>query len=75
MDKNKIINGEQLEQISGGFLVEDAANKKFWVARPDGTLLPAPTKEKAEEIAKQYSVSTDVMSAEAYKEKYGRYPG
>lgn len=69
----KAVDLEQLEQVSGGYVVGDKANNRYCVVRQDGSLIvPAPTLDKAREYAKAYNVSTTVMTPEEYKKHFGR---
>ncbi|MCR5269381.1 MAG: bacteriocin [Lachnospiraceae bacterium] len=64
---------EQLQQISGGYVVADEVNKKYYIVRQDGSVIaPAPSAEKAAEFAKAYNVSKTVMTTEEYKKHFGR---
>ena len=67
------LNLDQLEQVSGGLVVEDPVNKKFWVVRQDGSVIsPAPDRESAISFAKAFSISQDVMTLEEYRKHFGR---
>ena len=63
---------DDLAKASGGVIV-DEGNGKFWVVRQDGTVsAPAPSLEKAIEYAKTLSISTEVLTTEQYKKRFGR---
>ena len=62
-----------LENVSGGIIVVEAGNQKYWLVRQNGTVIsPVPTLEKAQEFAKAYGISTSVLSRDEYKAKFGR---
>lgn len=64
---------EQLENISGGMIVDDGDGKKFWLVRQNGTVIsPVPGLENAVEFAKAYGESTRVVTQEEYKKLFGR---
>ena len=72
MDTKKL-NMNEMEKVTGGYVVDNGTGDKFWIVRQDGTVLGyAPTKEKAIEFAKSFNVSTTVMTLEKYKEHFGR---
>ena len=63
---------DDLAKASGGVIV-DEGNGKFWVVRQDGTVYaPAPSPEKAIEYAKTLSISTEVLTKDQYKKRFGR---
>ncbi|MCR5687907.1 MAG: hypothetical protein K6G58_07805 [Lachnospiraceae bacterium] len=74
MDINKNdLTPEELEQVSGGYVIKDEKMNKYGVLRQDGTLLaPAPTLDKAVEYVKSFHVSPQVMTPEEYKDRFGR---
>ncbi len=60
-----------LEDVSGGVIVEDG--NRFWLVRQDGTVIaPAPSREKALEFAKGFSISTEILTREGYLKRFGR---
>ena len=67
------LNMEEMEKVSGGYVVDEGTGNKFWVVRQDASVIaPAPTLEKAIEFAKAFSVSTTVMDRAEYKKRFGR---
>ena len=73
-EKMEKLSPEQLEQISGGYIVSDENNNKYYLVKQDGTvLLPAPSKEKALEYAREYdTINSQLMTVEEYKKHFGR---
>ena len=64
---------EEMEQVTGGYVVKDPEQDKFWVVRQDGTVIgPAPDEKSAVSFAKAFNVSQDVITLDEYKEKFGR---
>ena len=62
-----------LENITGGLIVDDGNGEKFWLVRQDGTVIsPVPGKEKALEFAKALHISAQIMTKEEYARHYGR---
>ena len=71
--EKKYISPEDLEKVTGGCVVYDPDEDKYWLVRQDGTVIaPVPTQEKAVEFAKAFSTSPDVITMEEYRNKYGR---
>lgn len=67
------LNLNEMEKVSGGFVVEDTMANKYWVVRQDGSVIaPAPNKEQAIEFAKAFSTSGTVITREEYKKRFGR---
>ena len=67
------LNLNEMEEVSGGLVVDDLEKNKFWIIRPNGTVIaPAPTKELAIEFAKQFGTSPTVIDMKEYKAKFGR---
>jgi hypothetical protein len=67
------LNLNEMEQVSGGLVVSDPEQNKFWIIRQNGTVIaPAPTEELAIEFAKQFQTSPTVITKEEYKAKFGR---
>ena len=65
-------NMEEMEKMSGGYVVEDGTGSKYWVVRQDGKVIgPAPTLDNAIDFAKAFGVSTKVMTLEEYKNFFG----
>lgn len=73
MDNEKMkLNMEEMEKVSGGYVVEDGTGSKYWVVRQDGKVIgPAPTLDNAIDFAKAFGVSTKVMTLEEYKNFFG----
>jgi hypothetical protein len=70
--KNAIeLSPEDLENISGGLIVEDA-DGKFWLVRQNGTIISPVPGNKAAEFADAYGISKDVITSDDYKLKFGR---
>ena len=62
-----------LADVAGGVIVDDGDGKKFWLVRQNGTVIsPVPSREKAIEFAKAYSISQDIMTREEYARHFGR---
>ncbi len=73
MNNAREINLNEMEKVNGGYVVNDAANNKFWIVRQDGSVIaPAPSLEKAQEFAKDFHTSPSVMTMEEYKKHFGR---
>lgn len=77
MKENKInayeLSPEVMEKVSGGLVVDDGDGQKFWLVRQDGTVIsPVPGKDKAQEFAKAYSISSSVITKEEYRKLFGR---
>ena len=74
MNTNTVeLNLNEMEKVSGGLVVDDPEKNKFWIIRPNGTVIaPAPTKELAIEFAKQFGTSPTVIDMKEYKAKFGR---
>lgn len=73
MDNTREINLDEMEKVSGGYVVNDEANSKYWIVRQDGSVIaPAPSLEKAQEFAKEFQTSPTVMTMEEYKKHFGR---
>ena len=73
MKDENILNLDEsaLEGVAGGYVVDDG--QKYWIVRQDGSVIsPAPGREKAQEFAKAYGLSTTVLNKEEYKAKFGR---
>ena len=67
------LSDSDLENVSGGIIVAESGNQKYWLVRQNGTVIsPVPTLEKAQEFAKAYGISTSVLSRDEYKAKFGR---
>ena len=72
-DELKKLDDLELEDVSGGVIVDDGDGKKFWLIRQNGTVIsPAPSKEKAVEFAQAYHISTQIMTKEEYARHFGR---
>ena len=73
MNNAREINLNEMEKVNGGYVVNDAANNKFWIVRQDGSVIaPAPSLEKAQEFAKEFQTSPSVMTMDEYKKHFGR---
>ena len=71
MEKNEKLELDNLDQVTGGVVVEDGG--KFWLIRQDGTVIaPAPSREKAQECARTMNISPDILTKEEYKAHFGR---
>lgn len=67
------LNLNEMEKVSGGLVVNDTEENKFWIIRQNGTVIaPAPSLELAIEFAKQFQTSPSVITKEEYKAKFGR---
>ena len=72
-DMSRKLTLEDMEKVSGGLVVVDDANGKYWVVREDGSVIgPAPDEEHAVGFAKGFNVSPTVITLEQYKKKFGR---
>ena len=73
MDNAREINFDEMKKVSGGYVVNDEANNKYWIVRQDGSVIaPAPSVEQAQEFAKEFQTSPTVMTMEEYKKHFGR---
>ena len=71
--ENLKLEDVDLENVSGGLIVDDGDGEKYWLVRQDGTVIaPVPGKEKAIEFAKSFHISTKIMTKEEYFEHYRR---
>ena len=71
--QKKELNLEEMENVTGGYVVDDGTGEKFWIVRQDGTVYaPVPTKEQAIEFAKSLNVSPTVKTLDEYKKIFGR---
>ena len=71
--EKKELNMEEMEKVSGGYVVDEGTGSKYWVVRQDGSVIaPAPSLEKAIDFAKAFNVSTTVLTRAEYKERFGR---
>lgn len=67
------LNLNEMEKVSGGYVVDDPEKNKFWIIRQNGTVIaPAPNEEQAMEFAKQFGTSPTVITMDEYKAKFGR---
>ncbi len=72
MNNIKKLNWEEMSQVSGGYVVDNGTGDKYWIVLQNGTVKGyAPTKEQAKEFAKAFGASTDVLTLEGYKKKFG----
>ena len=78
MESNKKmqeLNMEQLEQVTGGLVMQDSDENKFWIVRQDGTIIaPAPSADDAVSFAKAFSTSPTMITKEDYRRMFGRDP-
>ena len=52
--------------------MDNGTGDKFWIVMQNGTVKGyAPTKEQAKEFAKAFGASTDILTLEGYKKKFG----
>ena len=73
MENESALNLEELENVSGGVIVDDGDGKKFWLVRQDGTVIsPVPSREQAIDFAKAYNISPNIMTREEYARHFGR---
>ena len=64
---------EELKSVNGGLIVDNGDGQKFWLVREDGTVIsPVPGKEKAQDFAKAYGLSTRILTKEEYRLRFGR---
>jgi hypothetical protein len=69
----KKLDDLELEEVSGGVIVDDGDGKKFWLVRQDGTVIsPVPSREQAIDFAKAYNISPNIMTREEYARHFGR---
>ena len=67
------LSDSDLEGVSGGVIVVEAGNQKYWLVRQNGTVIsPVPTLEKPQELAKAYGIITKVLTRDEYKSMVGR---
>ena len=72
-NERKTLTPAEMEKISGGLVVSDKANNKYWVVREDGTVIgPAPDETYAKDYAKAFGVSQTILTMEDYKKRFGR---
>ena len=67
----KELNLEQMEQVTGGVIV-DTGEEKLYIVRQDGTVVGPAPKNMAESFAKTLAVSMEVITAEEYEKRFGR---
>jgi len=73
MEEIRELSMEDMAQISGGYVVDNGTDNKYWIVMQDGTVKGyAPTKEKAQEFAKAYGASQTILTLAQYKARYGR---
>ena len=66
------LNLDEMEKVSGGYVVDNGTGDKFWIVMQDGTVKGyAPSKEQAQEYAKAFGASTAILTLDGYKKKYG----
>ena len=72
-DWKKGLKLDDMAQVSGGLVVDNGTGDKYWIIRQDGTVIgPAPNLTDAVSFAKSFSVSTEVITLEEYKTRFGR---
>jgi len=63
----------EMDQASGGLVVDNGTGDKYWIVRQDGTVIgPAPNLDDAVSFAKAFNTSQDVITMEEYKKRFGR---
>lgn len=63
----------EMEQVSGGLVVDNGTGDKYWIIRQDGTVIgPAPILNDAVSFAKAFNTSQDVITMQEYKKRFGR---
>ena len=67
----KKLTMEELEQVTGGVIV-DIGEDVLYIVRQDGTVVGPAPKEMAESFAKTLSVSTEIITGEDYQKRFGR---
>ena len=71
--EKKELSLDEMEAVTGGFVVNDPVENKFWVIRQNGTVIaPASSQEDAIQFAKAFSTSPTVITKEEYVARYGR---
>ena len=72
-NERKVLSLEEMKGVSGGLVVSDEKEKKYWVVREDGTVIgPAPDEANAADFAKAFGLSQRVITLEEYKKRFGR---
>lgn len=72
MSSIKELNWEEMEQASGGYVVDGGTGSKFWIVMQDGTVKGyAPTKAQAQDFARAFGASTTILTPAQYKAKFG----
>ena len=74
MEEKKMqeLNLDEMDKVSGGLIVKDAATNKYWVTKDDGVVVfPAPNKACAVDLAKALKVETEIITLEEYKKRFG----
>ena len=72
MKDQMTLTPEEMEKIAGGVIVDDGTGK-YWLVRQDGTVIaPTYSNEKALEMAHSFNISTEVLTKEQYKKRFGR---
>ena len=73
MENRKELTAEDVKKVNGGLVVQDEAEKKYWVVGQDGKVLgPAPDEKAAILYAKILNTSPKVITMEEYKKIFGR---
>ena len=69
----KELEMHEMEKATGGYVVRDEKEDKFWVVAQDGSVIaPAPSEALAMSFAKTLNVSSTVMTLDEYKNMFGR---
>ena len=72
MENVREINLNEMEKVSGGDIVNDVENKRYWLVKQGGEVIGwVPTEESAIVDAKQFGTSTKILTMDEYKSKYG----
>jgi hypothetical protein len=74
MEEKKMqeLNLDEMDKVSGGLIVKDAATNKYWVTKDDGVVVfPAPNKACAVDLAKALKVEQEIITLEEYKKRFG----
>lgn len=73
MENRKELNAAEMEKAAGGLVVRDDRENKYWVVGQDGKVLgPAPDEKSAISFAKTFNTSSNIITVEEYKKRFGR---
>ena len=54
-------------------VIDDEDENRYWLVRQNGTVIaPTPGEAKALEMAKAFNISTEILTKEEYRAKFGR---